>query len=89
VHSLAVNSEPEKVVGQVSRHSRAIACTKGGYFESISTVSNGVYDIGLKICCGPGFTVWWEGLEGEGQQCADLGGTDGTTSVAQIITLDV
>lgn len=77
VHSLAelVNIDAPAVLGSVTRHSRAIACTNGGTFQSVSAASTDeVPSSALKICCSEGSTVWWEGLDEAGEVCAEFGG---------------
>ena len=69
------------MLGSVSRHSRAIACTNGGNFQSVSVAtSDDVLSSGMTVCCTEGSTVWWEGLEDVGGECAEFGGGQDTLS---------
>lgn len=66
--------EAASVIGKISRHSRAIACSDLGKFQSllVGFETDGRVS-SLEICCTEGSTVWWEGQEGNAEACAKFG----------------
>jgi hypothetical protein len=69
-----VNAPAEVVIGKIDRHARAISCTNGAWFESITQHVTDEHIVGIELCCSADGAIWFEGASSDfTEQCYWIG----------------